>query len=137
AAAARELRQSPAAGEERVLAQRNRRESLVRESEAAVQGEVAARAALQRAAQAAGQVERERDQAVAAHRAAVRDRDEAGEFERRLAAQIARRRQAPDDGPERAQRLALEADLARERGALQRAERERSERAGRVSRLRH
>ena len=137
AAATRELRQPPAAGEERVLAQRNRREQLVRESEAAAQAEVAARAALARVAETAAQAEAERDRAVTAHRAAVRERDEAAEQERRLIAQIARRRSAPDDGPAAAQRLQLEADLGRERGALERAERERAERGGRIAQLRH
>jgi chromosome segregation protein len=137
AAATRELRQPAAAGEERVLAQRNRREQLVRESEAAAQAEVTARAALARVAQTAAHAEEDRERAVTAHRMAVRERDEAAEQERRLSAQIARRRSAPDDGPAAAQRLALEADLGRERGALERAERERQDRDGRIAQLRH
>jgi chromosome segregation protein len=67
----------------------------------------------------------------------VRERDEAAELERRLSAQITRRRQAPDDGPERARRLQLEADLNRERSALERAQHQRDERGGRIGRLRH
>ncbi len=132
-----ELRQAAAAGEERVLAQRNRRDELVRESERAAQAEVAAAAALRAASERAGEVEAEREQAVGAHRAAVRERDEAAEQERRLSAQIARRRQEPDDGPEAARRLSLEAELGRERNALERTERERAERTFRVSRLQH
>ena len=41
--ATRELRQAPAVGEERVLAERNRRETLVRTSEAAAQAELDAK----------------------------------------------------------------------------------------------
>jgi chromosome segregation protein len=47
---ARELRQAPAAGDERVLAERNRREGLANESERAVDSERVAAVALQRAA---------------------------------------------------------------------------------------
>ena len=42
-----ELRQAPALGEERVLAERNRREELVRASEAAVQAELGAGTAVE------------------------------------------------------------------------------------------
>ncbi|HZU39641.1 MAG TPA: AAA family ATPase [Solirubrobacteraceae bacterium] len=137
APATREMRQAPVGGEERVLAQRNRRDRLIAASERAVQAEVAARAALTAAGARAGESEAARERAVAEHRAAVRERDEAAEEQRRLAAQIERRREAPDDGPEAAQRLALEAELARERGALERAQREQQERTGRLARLRH
>ncbi len=135
-AATRELRQAPAAGEERVLAQRNRRDDLIAASEQAAQAELAAAAALERAGARVAELEGVRDAAVAAHRAAVRERDEAGEQERRLAAQIARRREAPDDGPEAARRMQLEAELASEQVTLERAQRERRERADRLERLR-
>ena len=49
-APSREVRQAPALGEERVLAERNRREQLIAASEAAAQAEVAAAAGLERAA---------------------------------------------------------------------------------------
>ncbi len=135
-ASTRELRQAPAAGEERVLAERNRRDELIAASEQAAQAELAAAAALKSAGTAVAELEAVRDEAVAAHRAAVRERDEAGEQERRLAAQIARRRDAPDDGPEAARRMQLEAELASERVTFERAERERRERTDRLERLR-
>ena len=130
-----ELRQAPAGGEERVLAERNRREELIKQSEAAVRGEQNAVAGLERAGSALAGAERERERTVAAHRAAVRTRDDATEEERRLQAQIDRRRAAPDDGPNAGRRAQLVAELAAERGALERAERERTERAGQLQRL--
>jgi chromosome segregation protein len=131
----RELRQAPAVGEERVLAERNRRDGLVRESEAAVQAELAARATLDRGGETVARAESESEDAVAAHRAAVTERDEASEQERRLAAAIERRRAAPDDGPGAGRRAQLSAELSAARGARERQERERSERLARVGRL--
>ena len=136
AAAAREVRQAPAVGEERVLAERNRRERLIAASEQAVQAELGAQAALERAGARAAEREAERDRAVDAHRDAVRRRDEASEEERRLSAQIERRRAAPDDGPAAARRLQLEAQLAAERAKAERADRARAERGERIARLR-
>ena len=48
--ATRELRQAAAVGEERVLAERNRREKLIRASETAAQAELEAKQALERLA---------------------------------------------------------------------------------------
>src|SRR6185312_6367930 len=93
-AATRELRQAPAVGEERVLAERNRRETLIRASEAAVQAEVQARAALERLTEQIAQADAGSARAVDAHRAAVNQRDEAAESERRLEAMIDRRQSA-------------------------------------------
>ncbi len=135
-APARELRQAPAAGEERVLAQRNRREELIRATEAAAQSEQEALAELERRTATAADADAERDRLVGAHRDAVRDRDEAAEERRRLEASIARRRSAPDDSPGAARALALGAELTTERSKLERAERERAERLGRIERLR-
>jgi chromosome segregation protein len=132
-----ELRQAPAAGEERVLAQRNRRQELVHATEAAAQSEHAAAATLERRMAEAAQADAERDRAVAAHREAARERDESSEERRRLRAAIERRRAAPDEGPAAARALQLEARLAAERSKLERAERERAERLGRIDRLRH
>ena len=130
-----ELRQAPAGGEERVLAERNRRDGLIRQSEAAVGAEQAARAALEQAAAAVSEAETGREQALATHRAAVGTRDEADEERRRLKAQIERRRAAPDDGPNAGRRAQLKAELAAERGAFERAQREHSERAAQAERL--
>src|SRR5437879_13857098 len=71
--ATRELRQAPAVGEERVLAERNRRDELIRVSETAAQAELAAKAALDRAGDACHATELARDQPPAAHRAPVDD----------------------------------------------------------------
>jgi chromosome segregation protein len=132
----REVRQAPALGEERVLAERNRREQLVGASEAAAQAELAAAAELERAAAQSTRVEAESEQAIAAHRAAVRNRDEAAEERRRIAARIEHRRAAPDDGPGSGRRLQLAAELSSERATRERAERERAEREFRLGRLR-
>ncbi len=135
-AGSREVRQAPAAGEERVLAERNRRDRLIGASEAAAGAELAAAAALQSATTALSEAECGRERAIAADRAAVRARDEAAEQERRLAATIERRRSAPDDGPDAGRRAQLTAELAAERAVLERAERDRRERDHRLEQLR-
>ncbi|HET8980956.1 MAG TPA: AAA family ATPase [Solirubrobacteraceae bacterium] len=132
----RELRQAPAVGEDRVLAERNRREQLVAESERAAQAEVNARAAQERAARAMSEADSQRDRMTNAHRVAVRALDEAREEQRRIEALITRRRNAPDDGPDAGRRSQLAAELAAERRMLERAERERAERERRLERLR-
>jgi chromosome segregation protein len=132
----RELRQAPAVGEERVLAERNRRDALVRASEAAVQAEHGARAALERHGEAVARVETESERSIAAHRAAVTQRDEASEEERRIAASIQRRRAAPDDGPDAGRRMQVSAELTGARAAREREQRERAERQARIDRLR-
>jgi chromosome segregation protein len=134
----RELRQAPAVGEDRILAERNRRQALIADSERAAQAEVSARDGVQRAAAEAAAAEAGRERATSEHRAAVRALDEADEERRRIAALIERRRAAPDDGVgggEFSRRSQLTAELAAERGMLQRAERERAERAARLERL--
>jgi chromosome segregation protein len=132
----RELRQAPAVGEDLVLAERNRRDQLVRASERAAQAEVDARAGMQRAAAGMSEAEAVRDRLTNAHRAAVRALDEAAEEHRRIAALMQRRRTAPDDGPDAGRRSELGAQLAAERRMLARAERERTERARRLERVR-
>ncbi len=127
-----EVRQAPAIGEDRLLAERNRREQLVRASEAAAQAELSAGAAGQRAAAELSDTDAAREHAIAAHRTAVSARDEAAEEERRLAAQIERRRSAPDDGPNAGRRAQVTAELGAERTMLERAERARAERAKRI-----
>ncbi|HUJ34645.1 MAG TPA: AAA family ATPase [Solirubrobacteraceae bacterium] len=131
----RELRQAPAVGEERVLAERNRRDALVRASEAAAQAELAAGAALGRHGEAVARAEADSENTIAAHRAAVTQRDEASEDERRIAASIERRRAAPDDGPESGRRMQVTAELAAARGAREREQRDRSERQARIDRV--
>ncbi|HWE08537.1 MAG TPA: AAA family ATPase [Solirubrobacteraceae bacterium] len=134
-AGTRELRQAPAVGEERVLAERNRREQLVSESERAAQAEIDARSAQEGTARAMSEADSARDRLTNTHRAAVRALDEAREEHRRIEALIARRRSAPDDGPAAGRRSQLAAELAAERRMLERAERERAERTRRLERV--
>ncbi|HLH65458.1 MAG TPA: AAA family ATPase [Solirubrobacteraceae bacterium] len=135
-AAARELRQAPAHGEERVLAERNRRDVLIAASERAAQAELAARAALQGAAAEQERAEAARERAAEADRAAIRRLDEASEQRDRLEAQLRRRAAAPDDGPNAARRAQLTAELAAEQRLAESAERERAQRAERLERMR-
>jgi chromosome segregation protein len=130
-----EVRQAPALGEERVLAERNRRDQLLRATEHAAEQERAAAAALAGAAEAYQAAEQEREQAIVAHRAAVRERDEAAEQTRRIAAMIERRRSAPEEGPAEDRRRQLTRELEAERERLERANRERAERQARRERL--
>ena len=131
----RELRQAPRVGEDRVLAERNRREALVAEVERSAQAEVDARAGVQQAQAAMSQADSLRDKLINVHRTAVRALDEAGEERRRIAALIERRRSAPDDGPDAGRRSQLAAELAAERKLLERTERERTERGRRLARV--
>jgi chromosome segregation protein len=131
----RELRQTPAVGEERVLAERNRREELMRASAAAAQSEHDARAQMTEATAAASAADGAWHELTAAHRAAVRGLDEVAEEQRRIAAQIQRRRTAPDDGPNAGRRSQITAELAAERQMLTRAQRERAQREAQLERL--
>ncbi len=131
----REVRQAANVGEERVLAERNRRQGLIDNSEQAAQAEQHARAVLAQATERSAAVDTECEHAIAAHRGAARARDEAAEEERRIAAQIERRRSAPDDGPNAGRRAQLNVELMTERGTVERAERERAERTRRIERL--
>ncbi len=136
-AATSEFRQAAAVGEDRVLAERNRRERLIAASEQAVQAEQSARGALEAAAARAGALDGTRERAIAVHREAVRRRDEAGEQQRRLVAAIQRRRQAPDeDGPGAGRRAQLRAEMLAEEAKRDRAARERAQRAGAIEQLR-
>ena len=130
-----ELRQAPAVGEERILAERNRRAQLIGESESAAQAEIDRRGDLEQAVAAASASDSARHQLTGAHRAAVRELDETREEQRRLAALLERRRRAPDDGPDAGRRSQLAAELAAERGMLERSERERSQRSRRLAGL--
>ncbi len=137
-AAAHELRQAPALGEERVLSERNRREQLLAASESAAQAELDARAGLDAAAGHAAASDQVRDTLTGAHRAAVRRLDEAAEEQRRIAALIDRRRRAPDDGVGGSgfsRRSQLSAQLTAERQMLTRGDRERAERGARIESL--
>jgi chromosome segregation protein len=135
-ALAREVRQAPALGEDRVLAERNRREQLIAATEAAAQSELATANALEHGGNDYQAAEAQREEAIAAHRGAVRARDEAAEEERRIGTVIERRRAAPDDSPAEDRRRQVARELAAERERVERSERERTERAARSGRLR-
>ncbi len=130
---ARELRQVPAGGEDRVLAERNRREALIADAEVAARAEQAALAAVDASSEDVRAADVARDEADRAARAAVRARDEAREAERHARHLIEQRRTAPDEGPLATRRAQLGAALAAERRLAERAERERAERSRRIA----
>ena len=128
----RELRQVPGGGEDRLLAERNRRDELVQASERAVQAERAALAEAERASEAVSAADSARDDADRAAREATRARDEAGEAVRHAGWLIEQRRRSPDEGPTATRRAQLGAALAAERRLAERAERERRDRERRL-----
>jgi chromosome segregation protein len=132
-AAARELRQVPSGGEDRVLAERNRRDGLLADVERAASAEHAALARVEAAGQAVAQADAARDDAERAARAATRARDEAAEAERHVGWLIEQRRETPDEGPAAERRAQIGAAIATERRLAERAERERAERARRIA----
>jgi chromosome segregation protein len=130
-----EVRQAASGGSERVLAERNRRDALVRSSEEAVRAEQAALAAVESAAGAVAGADVAREEADQGARAAERHRAAAQEAERQAAWLLEQRRAAPDQGPGAVRRAQLEGELAAERRMAERAARERAERAARIERL--
>jgi chromosome segregation protein len=132
----RELRQAPEGGEERVLAERNRREQLIAASEAAVQAEQAARAGCDRAEQAVADADAERELADRALRETSHALTAAEEEARRATWLVQRRRAAPLEGASAVRRAQIDGELAAERRAVERAERESAERARRIAGLR-
>jgi chromosome segregation protein len=131
----RELRQAPQGGAERVLAERNRRDALVRESEGAVRAERAALEAVEQAGTAVAAADATRDRAERAMRAAERERSAVVEEERRAAWLIEERRKAPEQGGAAVRRAQLLGELQAERRVAERAARERAERTARIARL--
>jgi chromosome segregation protein len=132
----REMRQAPEGGEERVLAERNRREELIAASQDAVQAEQAARTACGVADGEVAAADAARDQADRDLRQASQALTAATEEARRAGWLIEQRRAAPQEGASAVRRAQIEGELAAERRATQRAERERAERAHRIERLR-
>jgi chromosome segregation protein len=130
-----ELRQTAKVGEERVLAERNRRDDLIAASERAVQAEHLARGQVEAASGKVAELDVAREQLIAAHRTAVDGLDEAREQQRRLVAAINRRRTAPDEGEGAERRAQIQAELNSERTQIERAERERTERSRQIQRL--
>jgi len=132
----REMRQAPEGGEERVLAERNRREELIAASQDALQAEQAARAACRSADGEVIAADASREQADRGLREAAQALTVATEEARRAGWLIEQRRAAPQEGASAVRRGQIEGELAAERRAVQRAERERAERARRIEHLR-
>ncbi len=129
-----ELWQAPAAGDEQVLAQRNRRDQLLRATERAAEEELRAQGAHEQALGELSDREAARERGLSEHRGALRARDEAREAVRRLEQLIERRRQAAveDHGGRRAQ---LEAELRAQRMMRERLQQERTWRRDALARL--
>ncbi len=132
----REMRRAPEGGDERVLAERNRREELIVATEAAGRAEHAARAACEPAEAAVAAADAAREQADRSLREASQALAAAHEEARRAAWLIEKRRAAPQEGASAMRRAQIAGELAAERRATERAERERAERAARSERLR-
>ena len=130
--ATRELRQVSAGGEDRVLSERNRRDSLVKAVEVAAQAERAALAAVEAAQANVAEADAARDAIDLEARAAVRARDEAVEAERHARWVIEQRRAAPEEGPGADRKAQVEAAIATEQRLVERARRDRAERAQRL-----
>ena len=128
-----ELRQAPVGGEERVLAERNRRDALIAESERAVAAEHAALEAVEAAAAGVAAAEASREAAEQALRGADRGHTAVVEDDRRIGWTIEQRRKAPAEGPSAVRRAQIEGELAAERRVADRAARERRERADRIA----
>jgi chromosome segregation protein len=129
----RELRQVPPGGEDRVLAERNRRTELIGAVEAAAQAEQRALARVEAATAAVTAADTARDDADRAARDAARAREDAAEAERHARRLMDERRRAPDEGAAAERRAQLESAIASERRLAERAERDRAERARRLA----
>ena len=114
-APSRELRQAPAAGDERVLAERNRRDALIEQSGSSVQAEQSARRELDRLTQELEALELARAQAVDEQHAAMAAQDDAIDEHRRIQSLIDRRSSHADEGEGAQARQRVEAQLAAER----------------------
>jgi len=129
----RELRQVPGGGEDRLLAERNRRDELVAATERAARAEQAALAEVDNASQAVAAADAARDEADRAAREATRARDEASEAVRHAGWLIEQRRKAPEEGPTATRRAQIASALNAERRLAERAERERRDRERRLA----
>jgi chromosome segregation protein len=130
------LRQTTPGGEEKVLAERNRRETLTQKFGAAQGAERAARDAAADAQRRHQEAEEALERSDRALRKAFREAEQAGEGVRRADWLIERRREAPDEGPAAVERARIEAEIAAERRMADRAAREQRERTLQAQRLR-
>ncbi len=128
----RELRQVSPGGADRVLAERNRRDALVKQVEVAAKAEQAAQREVEAAQAKVAEADAARDAIDRESRTAARARDEAAEAERHARWVIQQRRAAPDEGPSAERRAQVESAIKTEQRLAERAERERAERARRL-----
>ncbi len=131
----RELRQAARGGSELILAERNRREALVGESEKAVQAEQTALAGVEAAATAVSAADATREDADRGLREAERARNSSAEQVRQLELTQEQRRNSPEDAASAVRRAQVEGELAAERRVAERAAQERAERARRIALL--
>ncbi len=130
------LRRTPGdADEQRVLAERNRREQLLVQTETAIQAEHAARGQLTGLEEAVVETGRARDAAVDITRQHDRARIAAEEELRRSDWAIEERRRMPESGEAAVIRAQLTGELEAEKRGVERAERERERRADRITLL--
>ncbi|HVS28875.1 MAG TPA: AAA family ATPase [Solirubrobacteraceae bacterium] len=129
---ARELRQLPEGGDERLLAERNRRDALVADAELAGERQRTASAAVQTAATALAAADAARDEAGVALREA-RDEDDRAADRRRRAEWRARQRRETPEGPAAIRRAQIEAELAAERRIAASVDRAHAEHAARAA----
>jgi chromosome segregation protein len=130
------LRQTTPGGEERILAERNRRDELNAAFAQAQHAEKDARDAAADAQRKAQEAEEALERSDRALRKAFREAEQAGEAVRRADWLIERRREAPDEGPAAVKRARIEAEIAAERRMAERAAREQRERTVQAQRLR-
>ncbi len=131
----RELRQAARGGAERVLAERNRRDRLVGESEEAVRAEHAAGQAVEAAAAAVAAADGRRDRAEQRVREAERARNAAREEVRQAELLMQQRRGAPEDATNAVRRAQVAGELDAERRNAERRARQRAEREQSVASL--
>jgi len=132
----RELRQGPEGGEERVLAERNRRETLIAASTHAVAAEQAALALREGAEQVVSTADGAREDADRALRDGSRALAAAEEDAHRAGWLIDQRRAAPLEGAAAVRRAQLDGELAAERRLAEQAARQHAERERRIAGLR-
>ncbi len=130
-----ELRQSAEGGEERVLAERNRREQLIAASGDAVSAEHAARGGAEAAQAAVAGADAARETTDRALREADRALSAAQEELRRIGWLIDQRHRAPQDGAAAVRRAEVHGELLAERRVADRAGREREHRARSIALL--
>jgi chromosome segregation protein len=132
-AATGELIQAAPGGAERVLAERNRRDALIADSESAIVGEQAALQAIDVAAGAVAAADATREEADRAVRELERARNAAVEEGRQIELLSAQRLESPEDGASAVRRAQAEGELTAERRVAERAAQERSDRAARIT----